>query len=207
MTLPDFMDTPYHVVIGGETGSGKTHLSNWLHSRTQRISIFFNSAHVPYVNGARCQSLEQVAGALAEGYRRINFVPPLGSDEESLHEGLTRFLFSLGEQGYEFLLITDEVHEFAPSGAAESSALLQWRKGRNYGVKNVGLSQEFRSVNHTVLTQSKHKVWIGPPNDFEQEYFNRYNIPYERLKGADLHKYHVVENGEIVETGKAPQSV
>lgn len=203
MKLPAFTDDHLHVIFGGESGAGKTHTANWVHAYTsERISIFFNSAHVDYINGKKVRTVRELGNKIAEGYRKFNFFPPIGVDEEQIYEELTYFLFRLGQKGHKLQLITDEIHEFA--GHKESAASLQWRKGRNYNIKNIGLTQEYRTVSHSVLTQSKWHVWVGQPNMMESQYFEKYNLPYEQLKQSGDNEYHVMRGGSMVESGVAP---
>lgn len=205
MKLPKFTDDHLHTIIGGESGAGKTHMTNWVHTVDHsRISIFFNSAHVSDIGGVEVQSVDQLAAYLKEGYRKFNFMPPIGADEDEVYERLSYFLMRLGKSGTYLRLITDEIHEFASH--KDDPAGILWRKGRNYNIKNIGITQEYRTVCHSVLTQSKWHCWIGRPNTFEGNYFDRYNIPKDALKNLGDHQYAVMRGGSIVQTGSAPEN-
>lgn len=201
--LPEFTSDHLHTVVGGESGAGKTHTINWVHKTSHgRLSVFFNAAHVRDIAGTRVESVPGLAAAIKQGYRKFNFMPQLGSDEDAVYERLSLFLMQLGRSGTEIRLITDEVHEFASH--KDDPAGILWRKGRNYNIKNIGLTQEFRTVCHSVLTQSKWHVWLGRPSTFESNYFDKYSIPQSKLQNAGDHEYHVMRGGQIVDKGTAP---
>lgn len=205
MSLPKFTSDHLHTIVGGESGAGKTHLVNWVHSTDHdRLSVFYNSAHVRDIGGQKVQSITELAAHLKRGFRKFNYMPPIGVDEDEMYSQLSRFLLKLGHGGTDIRLITDEIHEFASH--KDDPAGILWRKGRNYNIKNIGITQEYRTVCHSVLTQSKWHCWVGQPNAMERRYMEKYNLPFEQLKGSGDHEYHVMRGARVVETGKAPAS-
>lgn len=73
---------PTHLLIIGETQSGKTYYANKLHQGSQgTVSVFFNTNHVPYVYGARVSSFNELVAALRSGWTKVNFIPYRGMDD------------------------------------------------------------------------------------------------------------------------------
>lgn len=69
-----------HMLVMGETQSGKTFYANQIHRAWDRVSIFVNTNETPDVWGRRCPSLGRLLRCLAHD-KKVNFVPSADRDK------------------------------------------------------------------------------------------------------------------------------
>lgn len=133
-----------HILAIGETQSGKTYACNQLHREGPRglLSVFFNTNQVGYVWGTRVTSLHGFVMAVANGDRRINYVPP--GDLPSATQHLWRLWLYLLDHAAEgpvwCRLLIDEAQRFESArveGPVEDAA----RRGLGKGIQVVVITQ------------------------------------------------------------------
>lgn len=133
-----------HLLVIGETQSGKTHASNVLHrgGPPNLLSVFFNTNHVGYIWGTRVSSLHGLAVAVARGDRRINYVPPADLAGATAHLWeLWHYLLGKGAEGPIWCrLLIDEAQRFEPpsgEGPVEDAT----RRALGKGIQVVVITQ------------------------------------------------------------------
>ena len=190
-----------HVLVIGTTGSGKTWFVAHFALKWYPVFIFVNTSVeqvVTEVTEITCyNNPDEVFEALEEGYRRIEYVPPLDKEEaiEQLEEIRVR-LFEIGvklnlpEGEFWCTVIIDEAQDFIKKGR-QSPGEDFFRRGRHARVRVVGITLKPQDISTTVLTQTENQV-IFISGNFQEAYFQNHKIPYETWKPWLKQDYHYV---------------
>src|ERR1041385_34618 len=103
-----------HILVIGETQSGKTFYANKLHQDFPGVSIFWNTNHIPYVWGEKVQSVQGLAKVIARS-KKINFLPTHGAAAEAQLNQLVAWLFRHGKGAGRIWcqVIVDEAQEYS----------------------------------------------------------------------------------------------
>lgn len=203
-----FMRSPYHGIITGQTGAGKTVVANALHAASDRPSVFFNTQHKGYVRGETIDyggSVDdsKIRDAFARGATRLD-VRPRSIDGADEHEDLTDLAFRLAKGGVKLTIVNDEVHEY---GAQKNSSVHRLHKrGRSPGdqggaIKVWSISQRYTSVERSCRTECEYLVQVGLPSPADRELLDEERaFPFDLVhESHDQQQYkHEVEGGEFV---------
>lgn len=190
-TLNDVLNSQHHIMVNGETGSGKTTVGEYLHEYGAGYSIFVNIQHEPVVGRevARWGRRE-----MAES-KKINFNPEI-SDAQYIRavERITFELMEMGKQHCEeyprshwVTLIVDEAPVFLPQGA-DNYLLQALRRGKRYGVRIILIAQNPVDVSKTARTQCHNHI-IFELNAYNRPYFKTHGMDYDEIKKLTMEKY------------------
>lgn len=203
----DVFESNEPIFIGGGTREGKGVIGAQLHAECRQLRIFFNIEHQEDIPGVRCESVEDLRGALAGGATQIDYRP--GLDEEASFAELQQYLFDLGEQlggdpssseygprgeGITMTLLVDEAQEIANGDKKKGPLIRCIKRGAKRGIKTVPLSQAPQEVANAALRQMEFHVWMGKPSSFSSGYFDNYGLPYDycaeapKYTGTVIHK-------------------
>ena len=139
-----------HIVVGGQTESGKTYFATWLAKRVDR-AIYVNPQHEdkpPFFF-----STDYIDAKTILKHQYVDFQIDNMSDIVKA----IKYALSLGKRGISVHLFIDEAHLFEKYEEIE----LIPRMGRKWGVYQVTISQrltDFASKHKAVLTQSRYIV-------------------------------------------------
>lgn len=171
-----------NIVIFGGTQQGKSVLGNEIYTLSDRIGIFFNPDGEDFVSGWKvkcwkgCQ--ESIVYGMANGHSKFSYELPLFSmDEKKHYQDLAKNVLSSAENhNIGFIVVTDEAHEFAPSGSTKTASHLLAKRGLKRGVKSVFITQDPSTFSNSINRQADYLVWVGPMSQQDRMYFE------ERLK-------------------------
>lgn len=184
-----------HMLVIGETQSGKTYYANKLHQGFPAVSVFFNTNHVN-VWGEKVSTTRDLAKTLARS-RKINYLP--SSDREQARadlDELVRFLFQHGAgASYRWCnLVVDEAQEFSREtsvgGQQDSVRLVATRGLGAYGIRLVVLTQYPPALNTTTRTNCATRVVFRPGIEGLSFLRGSGQYPHEQIVGWTNQKYH-----------------
>lgn len=156
-----------HVLVIGETQSGKTFFANQLHRKWPRVSIFVNHNHVPDIWGVQCKSTGRLMRALAED-RKVNYHPPSDRDQARGElEDIVDTMFDLGEDwtgGDPWCqIVVDEAQVYDEgSNTVDPVETVATRGLGAYGVRVVAISQYPVGLKTTTRTNLATRVVFRP---------------------------------------------
>lgn len=180
-----------HILVIGETQSGKTHLCNRLHREgpPSLLSIFFNTNNVAYIWGTYVSSLAQFKAAVAAGDRRINYVPPSDKAGARSHlQVLVDYLKAKGRDGAIWArLLIDEAHRFegTDEGPVEDGARTLLGKG----VQVVIITQYSPGIKPGTRTNCPWRIIFRPGSEGEALLVNNYGVPREAVAHANQKRH------------------
>lgn len=155
-----------HLLVIGETQSGKTFWCNQLHRGGPKtiLSVFFNTNHVGYIWGTRVSSLDHVKRVVAAGDRRINYDPPADLAGARAHlEALWQYLLLKGREGPLWCrLFVDEAQRFEPPGDAEGTVEDATRRALGKGIQVVAITQYPTGLKPGTRTNCTQRVIFRP---------------------------------------------
>lgn len=155
-----------HMLVIGETQSGKTYWCNQLHrgGPSRLLSVFFNTNHVGYIWGVRVSSLDQFKRAVAAGSTRINYDPPSDLAGARAHlEALWQYLLGFGREGPLWCRVfVDEAQRFEPPGDAEGTVEDATRRALGKGIQVVAITQYPTGLKPGTRTNCTQRVIFRP---------------------------------------------
>lgn len=193
------------ILICGGTQNGKTVTANCIqHQAADAVSIVWNPEPEPFIRGRVAESIGDVGRLIDAGARCIDYRPTSWQTDDlrDEHEQLVEMLFRLNDPhdfDQPFLLVTDELHEIAPSGGPETSVHRAHKRGEKRGVQQLGISQDYATIPNTVIRQSSYKLYVGRPDEFEESYMADHGLPFDELRQNDEHQAAVVQGGQVVD--------
>jgi hypothetical protein len=178
-----------HVLIAGITGAkdecgGKTALGNWWldtwGAREFDLRLFVNPNGISSVRGERVESIDELADAMADGSRNINYVPDT-SDWELAHQRLRDFVRELPKSMSKIV-----AHDEAPAYADQDSLLWFVRRAGQpdaFNTKSLVIAQSPGDIPTDVRKQCPTTIWIGPSSPANKHWFQRnsYGAHYEHI--------------------------
>lgn len=198
------------ILIAGGTQNGKTVAANCIqHLASDRVSLVWNPEPEPFIRGREAVSLKQVARYIDAGVKCIDYRPQSWetSDLRDEHAQLVKLLFAMNDpHQFEqaFLLVSDELHEFAPEGGPETSAHRAVKRGAKRGVKHLGISQDFRLIPNTITSQSDYQIYVGAPPADDRDYLEGRHLPFDELLENEEHQAAVIHGGQVIDRFRVP---
>jgi len=185
-----------HVLVIGETQSGKTFYANKLHQGFPRVSIFFNTNHVPGIWGEKADSPRELARVLTRS-KKVNYLPPANVEEATTHlQSVVDFLFRHGKgaEGEVWAqLIVDEAQEFSRENSSNDPVRLVATRGLGaYGVRLVVITQYPVTLNTTTRTNCAYRVIFRPGIEGTRFLQSYGAYPSEEIEVWTRQKYHFV---------------
>lgn len=160
-----------HLLVLGETQSGKTYLINkGLHRTFPGLSIFWNTNRVPWIWGATVVSVKDLQARIREGERHFNFrVPESTEAARAILMELVRFLFKHGEGSNGRIwaqVLVDEAQDYAATQSqADPVGVLAKRGLGAYGVRLVAITQYPTGIPASVRTNCAGKIIFKPGDE------------------------------------------
>lgn len=180
----DWIHNEKHAFLTGNTGAGKTTLARQVSATTKRdLVVVLNPIHTtPYFADCRVSSPNKVLTRIKNGKRKVEYL--VGTEEkEEFSAVYSRVKAVAKNTELSVCLIVDEADRFASvHGSIKNEPLVKAIKtARNYGIKIVSISQGLSHINRIIVEQSPFIVWLGCYNPEMEQYYKRYNIPYNNL--------------------------
>lgn len=181
-----------HVLVIGETQSGKSYYANRLHREFPGVSIFWNTNHVPAVWGEKTSSTRTLAEVVSRS-KKVNFLP--SSDGPTANAELQRvvnWLFKHGKDaGHVWAqLIVDEAQEYSRENTQQDPVRLVATRGLGaYGVRLVAVTQYPVTLNTTTRTNCAGRV-IFKPGIEGQRFLQSYGAYPPEIESHTANKYH-----------------
>lgn len=178
---------PGHVLVIGETQSGKTYYANQLHQRWPQLSIFYNTNEVPYVWGQRVQGVREIREGVKQGTRKFVFQPSQSAaTAEAQLRGLQAYLYSHAKPGTPVWcqLVVDEAQKF--NEATED--LTRLSLGR--GIQVVPVTQYPTGLSPGLRSNCPNRV-IFKPGIEGMKFLRDYGYyPHEEIVEWTANRYH-----------------
>lgn len=171
-----------HSTVIGITQSGKTFATSKTLSQVKEGVIFFNTQLVPMPNNfitcSANDNIKSIINAVKQG-RKLNYLPQLDGDIRNLE--LIYIINALYTRGNEnkIYLVVDEIHLYTKD--ALKKAVQVATTGIRFGIYGIWISQRGANIDNTLMTQSNKFILFK--TNMEAEYFKRYGIPGDVIKG------------------------
>lgn len=185
-----------HVLVIGETQSGKTYFANELHKEWPGpASIFINTNHTKGIAGVRCDRPSQIAKALLKEPRVNLLMPEVDRDELNVILGQVKdllFDWGVGSHGKQWgQVLVDEAQEYSREGTKMDPVRTLAARGLGaYGVRLVCITQYPVALNTTTRTNLKDRVIFSPGEEGELFLRNRGLKEVERVFEWTANPYH-----------------
>lgn len=181
-----------HLLVIGETQSGKTYYANKVHQEFPEVSIFWNTNHIPYVWGEKVQSVRGLANVLTRS-KKINFLPPGNVQAANAElERLVAWLFHHGKGAGRIWcqVLVDEAQEYSRENSQNDPVRMIATRGLGaYGVRLVAITQYPVTLNTTTRTNCAYRV-IFRPGIEGQRFLESYGAYPREIMDWTAHKYH-----------------
>lgn len=185
-----FLHSPYHGILIGGTGSGKTVVANAIHAASDRLSVFFNVQAKGYIRGQPIQysgahDNSKIRDAVAGGATKLDIRPKSISGQEE-HQALTELLFRLASGGVKLSVFNDEAHEYG--SLDESSVTRLHKRGRSFGdeggaIKSWSISQRWTSINKSARSEAEYLVTVGLPPTADRDLLeDERGFPFDQVR-------------------------
>lgn len=195
--VPGVLGVTGHILIIGETQSGKTFYANHLHrefaTRGHGLSIFWNTNHIPYVWGEKVQSVNGLA-AVAQRSKAINFLPS-GNLEQANQQlaQLVAWIFKHGKGAGRVWcqVLVDEAQEYSRENSQNDPVRMVATRGLGaYGVRLIAITQYPVTLNTTTRTNCAFRVIFKPGIEGTRFLQSYGQYPVEELGVWTAKKYH-----------------
>lgn len=186
-----------HALITGKSGSGKSTALRQFHNESERVSIAVDPMRV-FENGATCESLPEIRDALAQGYRRVIWIPSYDDEEarETFHN-LLNFLFELSENtpNTEYQLIVDEAHRYGPARKNSAPLVKAIKEFRNHGGVVFAATQEPELIHKSLLRQGGYLIWCGTVPPWGRDYLEERHVDVDEInKNREVGDFAVIDS-------------
>jgi len=175
-----------HVLVIGETQSGKTYYANVLHRRWPKLSIFFNTNEVPDVWGERITNHTQIREALRRGTTHFCYNPSQSQERaEAQLRALQAYLYEHAKPGTApwCQLVVDEAQKF--NEVAED--LTRLSLGR--GIQVVVLTQYPTGLSPGLRSNCPNRVIFKPGIEGIKFLRDYGTYPHEEIVDHTQHRY------------------
>lgn len=157
--------TVQHILVIGETRSGKTYWANKAHQAFPRLSVFFNSNEAPVWG-----TIVHTPSALLEGVRRgatkFNYIPPPDQASAQQHLAAVRDLlyrYGKGAAAVWAQVVVDEAQRYTDANGREDPVEDLARRGLGaYGVRLIAITQYPTALNPGTRTNCAVRVIFRP---------------------------------------------
>jgi len=184
-----------HMLIIGETQSGKTYYANQVHRQFPGVSVFWNTNHVPYVWGEKVQSVNGMAAVVARS-KKVNFLPSSNLEASTAQlQQLVDWLFRHGKgAGYVWAqILVDEAQEYSRETSGNDPVRMVATRGLGaYGVRLVCITQYPVTLNTTTRTNCVNRVIFKPGLEGLSFLQSRGQYPVQEIERHTGQKYHFV---------------
>lgn len=184
-----------HVLVIGETQSGKTFYANHLHREFPGVSIFWNTNHIPYVWGEKVFSMRGLAQVLQRS-KKINFLP--SGNVETANQQLAQlvgWLFRHGKGAGRVWcqVLVDEAQEYSRENTQNDPVRMIATRGLGaYGVRLVAITQYPVTLNTTTRTNCAGRIIFKPGLEGAQFLSMNREYPIDSIKDWTSGKYRYV---------------
>lgn len=182
-----------HMLVIGETQSGKTFYANQVHRKFPGISIFWNTNHIPYVWGEKVQSVNGLAQVLTRS-KKVNFLPSGNLEQANAQLAqLVAWLFRHGKgAGHIWCqLLVDEAQEYSRENSQNDPVRMVATRGLGaYGIRLVCITQYPVTLNTTTRTNCAVRVIFRPGIEGTRFLQSYGQYPVDRLTAHTSKKYH-----------------
>ena len=199
------LKTSHHILICGETGSGKTVLAARIFGQAPGVHVFLNIQD----ERLRCPSavtMDHWDHRVLARHRRVNINPNINDAAwRALADDIVYDLMSLGRMqcaarpsSHWCTLYVDEAHVFLPSTEAHAEIIQALRRGKRYGIRVVLISQNPPDILKSARTQCHYHV-LFELSDYCRPYLRDHAIPYDTIRERTMQRYNwVVWDGRTV---------
>lgn len=187
-----------HMLVIGETQSGKTFYANKVHQEFPGVSIFWNTNHIPYVWGEKVQSVNGLAEVITRS-KKVNFLPAGNIEQANAQlEQLVNWLFRHGKGAGRVWcqVLVDEAQEYSRETSGNDPVRMIATRGLGaYGVRLVCITQYPVTLNTTTRTNCVNRVIFKPGIEGLSFLQSKGQYPHQEIEAWTAGKYHFVSYG------------
>lgn len=205
-----------HVLLTGDTGTGKTTECRKTHGECEGPSVFMNFK----INDKRTKG---VAGYRAGGPKGIFTAMEKADDWDDVRVNyqsngdyyqqlwdvfeVVRDTFESAREPVQ--VVVPECHRVIPDNSetvSECPGKYALSEGRDDGIKFVGDTQKPSKLDYDHITNFEYFVWVGAPSGYHDGFLNAHNwIPEDKLPRRPYHYTVMDKQGSVVYHGETDE--